>query len=432
VRYRVKGGKTLLVDGPARVRIISGTAEVLGAEVRPEMSIIIREGKRLPFEADPEFEAEILMSEKASCVEIEGAAVPDSWRRAAASILSQSGVLTVLILGGVDSGKTGFCIYLANSALRADRSVAVMDCDLGQSDVGPPGTLSLCLVKKPITDLFRLFPDESVFIGVTSPSWVVRGVLEAAGWLRKEAMKKGTDLLIVNTDGWIDGDEALKYKAGLVDVVNPNFVVAIQAEDELEPLISSLEDRKIITVDSPENIKKRDRETRRLLRGFAYKKHLKGSKIRSFPLSWVNLKGSLNPSEERIDRLKEEMRRLLGAEIICCDETPNCVILLLGEGTDPSEEAVKEAEMRLGKRVLTLRMGDEKGLLVSLEGPSGRMLGVGTIHSINHENMTIKIRTPVEAKVTKIKVGQIKLSPDGNEEGMIFLCLGDPLRDKGD
>ena len=138
MRCTVEKGKTLLVDGPACVKLISGAAEVLGAEVKPEMRIVIRQGKRLPFEAISSFEAELSMGEGASCAEKATPAIPASWRRAAETILSTGEKNTVLILGGVDSGKNGFCIYLANSALRKSRRVAVIDCDLGQSDLGPP------------------------------------------------------------------------------------------------------------------------------------------------------------------------------------------------------------------------------------------------------------------------------------------------------
>jgi len=418
LRYKLDKGKTLLVDGPARVQILSGRAEVLGAEIEPEMSVIIRQGKRLPFEAHPKFEAELFMGEEASCVETDIAAIPDSWREAAKSILSEKRRITVLILGGIDSGKTGFCIYLANSALKADWKVAVMDCDLGQSDVGPPGTISLCFVQKPFVDLFTLFPDESVFVGVTSPSRAVNEVLNAAERLRAEALRKDGNLLVINTDGWIDDDDAVHYKVRLVETVDPDYIVAIQKSDELDLMISSLKGRNILTVGSPESIKKRDRETRKLLRRFAYKKHLKGSRIRFFPLSWVNVEGSLNI--ENKTQLKEKIQKSLGTEILCCEETSRNIILVLRKNTILDEEAVRKAEMELGKKLFVLREGDEKGLLVSLESPSGRMLGIGTIHSVDFRNMIIRIRTPVNGTVSKIKVGQIKLDQEGNEKGMLF------------
>ena len=76
--------------------------------------------------------------------------------------------------------------------------------------------------------------------------------------------------------------------------------------------------------------------------------------------------------------------------------------------------------MELDKKVLVLKEGDEKGLLVSLESPSGKMLGIGTIYSVDFRNMIIKICTPVNGAVSKIKVGRIKLDRDGNEKGILF------------
>ena len=420
MRYKVDSGKTLLIDGPARVHLLSGTAEILGAEIKPEMTVIIRQGKRLPFEAHPEFEAELCLGEQASYMETDVSAIPHSWRETTNKILSEKRRITALILGGIDSGKTGFCIYLANSALKADWKVAVIDCDLGQSDLGPPGTVDLSFVQKPFTDLFTLFPDDSVFIGVTSPSGVIGEVLDAARKLKTEALRKDVDLLIINTDGWVNGDNAVRYKVRLVDTVDPDYVIAIQISDELDQIISSLKGRSVITVDSPTNIKKRDRETRRLLRGFAYKKHLKGSKIRSFPLSWVKVEGSLNLNSEKKAHLKEKMQEILKTEILCCEETSNSIVMVLKKMADLSEETLRTAEMKIGKKLLVFREGDEKGLLVSLEDTSGKMLGIGTVHSIDFRNRTIKICTPVDEPVSKIKVGQIKLDLRGNEKGMLF------------
>jgi len=420
LRRKITEGKVLLVDGPACVKLLSGAAEVLGAEVKPEMRVIIRQGKRLPFEANPEFEAELSLGEKASCIETTAAAIPVSWRETVRKILSEKGRISALILGGVDSGKTGFCIYLANSALKAGWKVAVMDCDLGQSDLGPPGTIDLCFVHKPFTDLFTLFPDDSVFIGVTSPHGVVDEVLDAVGKLKGKALRGDNNLLVINTDGWISGDDAVKYKLSLVERVNPDYIVAIRISDELDPIISSLKGRNLFIVEAPENIKKRNQETRRLLRGFAYKKHLKGSKIRSFPLNWVKVEGSLNLNSERRSRVKAEMEGILRTEILCCEETYDSIILVLGEKAIIKEEDVRAAEREKGKKIFLLRKGDERGLLVSLEDPSGRMLGIGTIHSIDFRNMIIKISTPVDGAVSKIKIGRIQLDSDGNERRISF------------
>mgnify|MGYP000067652709 CR=1 FL=1 len=415
-------GKTLLIDGPACIQLLSGKAEVLGAEIIPETKIIIRKGKRLPIEAHPEFEAELFLGEEASCIETDVSATPPSWWKTVNEILSKEGKTITLILGGVDSGKTGFCVYLANSALKTNRKVSIIDCDLGQSDLGPPGTIGLCHVQKPFTDLFTLFPDDSIFIGITNPHGAVNKVLEAVKRLKEKALRN-EDLLIVNTDGWIDGDDAVKYKLKLVEIINPDYIVAARIADEMDPIISSLEKGNVFIVDVPENIKKRNRETRRLLRGFAYKKHLRGSKIRSFPLKRVKIEGSLNLNSERKSQIKAKIEEILRTEILCFDETADSIVLVIEKKAKINEEAVKVAETKLNKRLFVLREGDEKGLLVSLEDRFGKMLGIGVIQSVDFRKMNIKICTPVNERVSLIRVSKIQLDSEGNEKRILFQDL---------
>ena len=250
---------------------------------------------------------------------------------------------------------------------------------------------------------------------------MVDEVLNATIKLKAKALERREDgLIIINTDGWIDGDASVKYKVRLIEMVDPDYIVAIQTGGELDPIVSSVKERNIITVESPENIKRRDPKTRRLLRGFAYKKHLKGSKICSFPLSWIKVEGSLHLDSQKRDQLREKMQDVLKTEVLCCEETFNSIVLIIGKKAGLDEEAVKLAEMKMGKKIIVLQKGDEKGLLVSLEGPSGNMLGIGTIYSVDFRNRIIKIRTPVNKPVSKIKIGRIKLDPEGNEMGVLF------------
>jgi len=423
LRCTVEKGKTLLVDGPACVKIISGVAEVLGAEVKSEMRIVIRQGKRLPFEAVSSFEAELSMGEGASCAERETPAIPTSWRRAAETILSAEEKNTVLILGGVDSGKNGFCIYLANSALRKNRRVAVIDCDLGQSDLGPPGTVNLCFIEKPFTDLFTLFPDYSIFIGVTSPSMVVDEVLDATSRLKVESSRlRDADLIIINTDGWIMGDLAVKYKARLIEAVNPDFVVAIHTGNELNPIISMIGERHVLSVEAPRDVRRRDQRIRRILRGSAYKKHLKEAKIRLFHLDGIRVEGALNLNDKGRE-FADKIEGILRSEVLHCEERSNSILLIVQRRDLLDWKNVKAAEMETGKRIILLQKGDERGLLASLEDPAGRMLGIGMIHDIDFRNRSVRMYTPVSGEVSRIKIGWIRLDSEGNERGLLLEAL---------
>ncbi|RJS85604.1 hypothetical protein CW706_00925 [Candidatus Bathyarchaeota archaeon] len=419
MKRRVSERKILLIDGPASVYLISGKAEILGAEIKSGMKVVVRRGKRMPFEALSECEAEVCISEGGSYIETNTPAIPSSWRAAVQKILSEKDIKSILILGGIDSGKTSFSVYLANVALRKGWKISILDCDLGQSDLGPPGTIGLSFVNKPFTDLFTLFPDESIFVGITSPSEVTDEVIKAAAKLKNVAFSNGKYLLITNTDGWVEGEDAVEYKVKLIEALNPDYIVAIQASGELEPIISSVEERKVILVKPPEKTRRRDKETRRFLRGFAYKKHLKGSRTRIFPLKWIQVEGSINLSGQVTEHLKERVEEILGEEILYCEEKSECLLIVTEKDTCLDVERLRMTEAEIGKKIIALQKGNEKGILVSLEDKDGKMLGIGTIESIDFRNEVIKIRTPVNKPVSRIKLGRIRLDSKGNEKEIL-------------
>ncbi len=412
--------KTLLVDGPARVHILSGKTSVLGALVEAGKEIVVRKGKRMPFEALQGSKIELVLGDSASYAEVEGSSIPPSWREAASEILAQKGSKTILVMGGVDSGKTSFSTYLANLALNSRYKVALIDGDPGQSEIGPPGAISLGLVKNPSVDLFRLDAEGLVFIGVTSPSRKTREILDALRGVKKEALQKGENFLIINTDGWVEGEGALSYKIRLVEAAAPDIVVAIQSGDELAPILSELANIRVFVVESPRDIKRRDRETRKLLRESAYKKYLRQAKLRSFPLSWVQIDGDLRLDTENESSLRTRIEQTIGGRVLYCEETPDCILLLLGGENSLNQEEIARLESEFGKRVTGLHLGEEEGLLVALEDAQRKVLGIGTIRDIDYERRTMKVYTPVEQAVSRIHVGCIKLDSEGNEIGWIL------------
>src|SRR5919197_322767 len=75
----------------------------------------------------------------------------------------------IFVVGGVDSGKTTFARRLALAALESGQSVALVDADLGQSTIGPPGTVGLKLVTGREDLEEGAPPDAMAFVGAISP-----------------------------------------------------------------------------------------------------------------------------------------------------------------------------------------------------------------------------------------------------------------------
>lgn len=415
----VDKGKTLLVDGPASIILQTGEVEVLSAPFKTGVKVVIREGKRIPLEIKEKAEFDLTLGERATANEVEGSTIPVSWEKAADKVLACEKPVTVMVVGGVDSGKTSFCAYLANRALKERQNVAIIDADLGQSDVGPPSTISSCRLTKPIIDPFEIGAESVCFIGVTSPSGAVSKVIEGIAGMKEKALKRGVGVLIINTDGWIDGEDAVRYKVALAKEIKPNLLVGIQEKGELTFLLGALIETQNLVVESSSAVRKRDREERKLLRELGYKKYLKGARTELFPLVWTMVAGvafgtGVPSSRERMRRIEE----LLGVAPLYCEEMPNFVFVALDKKQWVSEELVKDLEQELNKKVRVVREGDEEGLLVALHDAKKNFLGIGVLEGIDYEKRVVRVYTPVHEGVTSLHLGRVKLDRKGREIGL--------------
>ncbi len=419
MKHVAQEGKTLLIDGPASLSFLKGEASVLGAPFKIGEKMIIREGKRVPIEAKKKSLFDLTLGENASLREVDGSTIPPSWENASEEITLHNKPATVMVIGGVDSGKTSFCVYLANEALKKKRKLAVIDADLGQSDIGPPSTIGFSRITTPVKDLFDVKAENAYFVGSTSPKKAMEKVLEGLTTIKSRVSEMDIDFLIVNTDGWVEGEDAVKYKVQLAEIIDPDIVVGIQKREELAPILTALKNRKIFAVDSPEAIHVRSREKRRTLRELSYKKYLKKAKVQSFPLSRVNIEGvsfgnGRFPAAEHVAKIENA----LGSRPVYLEETPNAVLLVLRMDEWVNGEQIKKIEDALGKKVKIFKKGEEEGLLVSLQNAEGKFLGIGVLAGIDYERRTIKVYTPVNGNISTISMGQIKLDEKGREIGL--------------
>ena len=418
MKRKVEKGKTLLVDGPASVNHISGEVDVLGAKLGKGEKVVIREGKRVPFMVRKKATFDLALGEDAAFEEVAGSTIPRSWEEALKDIEASGKPSSVMVMGEVDAGKTSFCTYLLNRVLRTRWKTAIIDADLGQSDVGPPATIGFSRVSEPIKDLFEIEAEKAYFVGLTSPSPVTNRVVDGLVELKGTAEDADVDFLVINTDGWISGEEAVSYKVGLTEKLMPDVVVGIQETDELAPILTALEETKTLAIESPPEIKKRSREKRKILRELAYKKFLKKAKVRSFPLSWVELEripmgtGTI-PHAERMETIKE----MLGTIPVYCEETPTTLFIVLRRNSWIDGERIREVEDRVGKWVSVIRDGEEEGLLVGLHDDKGAFLGIGILVGVDYRRRAMKIYTPIGEKVSTVYVGQVRLDKSGREIG---------------
>jgi polynucleotide 5'-hydroxyl-kinase GRC3/NOL9 len=143
----------------------------------------------------------------------------------------------VMLIGGLDTGKTTLGRTIAGAALEADRVVAYVDAEVGQKAVGPPAAVTLRMLRGP-EDLDALdHMDGMYFVGATSPQGQLLPVVVGAGRMLQKARDEGADLVVVDTSGLVSGvyGQILKYHK--IELLRPDVVVGLQRGEELEPLL---------------------------------------------------------------------------------------------------------------------------------------------------------------------------------------------------
>ncbi|MGQ9523950.1 MAG: Clp1/GlmU family protein [Armatimonadota bacterium] len=190
--------------------------------------------------------------------------VPSEWR----DIIAQAAreLSLVMLIGGTDTGKTTMCSLMASEAVAAGRKVAVVDGDIGQSEIGPPGCISLGIPTTAPVRLHDLRPRALYFVGSTSPPGFLVECVSGTVRMAARAKELGADLVIVDTTGLIRGYSGRKLKTAKFDCLQPDLAIVIQRTDEAEPLISALPPSRVCRAPVPADVRLKTPDTRGLRR----------------------------------------------------------------------------------------------------------------------------------------------------------------------
>lgn len=147
---------------------------------------------------------------------------------------------TVMLLGGIDTGKTGFGLALAESARRAGIDVAYVDSDIGQSTVGPPSCVGLkfCRDLETVDRDSVAAADELGFVGSFVPEDNLLALVASTARLVGHARQAGCEMVVVDTCAFISGPDAEELKYHKLDLTRPAHVVGFQRGEELEPILA--------------------------------------------------------------------------------------------------------------------------------------------------------------------------------------------------
>ncbi|MCA1726371.1 MAG: hypothetical protein LC722_01565, partial [Actinobacteria bacterium] len=157
------------------------------------------------------------------------------------AVAARDGV--VVLLGGLDSGKTTLGRVIGRIAVDHGKTVAFIDSDISQSTVGPPSAIGLKICRK-AEDLQwdRMFePDALYFVGSVAQQGHLLSLVSGTASLLRKAHELGADLTILDTSGTVSGvyGQVLKYHK--LELTRPDIVIGLERGEELQPLYGIVE-----------------------------------------------------------------------------------------------------------------------------------------------------------------------------------------------
>ena len=207
---------------------------------------------------------------------------PD-WKRLAKQIVMPN--QRVLVLGASDSGKSTFCQYLIDSACAASLKAALVDTDVGQSQIGPPTTVGIKLfestkvgdkqhlpfggyknenevpqqkldpnsqspagVQKNPNEEVNHKADALYFVGALSPHRNLLPILTGTRLMVDAALEAGADFTVIDTTGYIHEVPAVHLKQNKIDIIRPHHLVCMGRSKDWERIVGCYNNINSLTI----------------------------------------------------------------------------------------------------------------------------------------------------------------------------------------
>ena len=412
MNLKLKKGDIYLFKGPCLLRINGGKFETVGKTLENSEEVKIPRGKSIPVETLIDGELVLDFEEGGEREHLSARTIPDSWD-ALVEKLSKKEARIILILGQTDTGKTFFSSYLANRLLTRGLKAGILDCDTGQSDIGPPGTIGLAVLERQIVFPSEVEPTALYFTGSNSPAFHFMPSLVGLKRLVDQGLTLA-DTLIIDTPGWVQGEKARALHRSEIEMLSPDVIILLQRSDELEHLIKNYSQEKIVRIPVSKGSSPRNHEERKGLRETMYKKYLKQADYIELDLDEIQTDRVYFKTGKEI---KLESTQYLWAERLSGLEG----LLLVTERPLSEEESIMVKRKVGVYNLKNILAGNEKNILVGLLNSMGEVLGIGIIDRIDYKARKIKIFTPVKEKekIRIIQFGSLRLTPEGTEAGFV-------------
>ena len=418
-------GQLARVTGPARVRVVQGQLLVLGAIFNSGSEFEVSEYRSYALKALDDSLIEINVGAGGVIENPQpGEEVLDRWVAEIDDVLRR-GCRTILVLGPTDSGKSSISALAANRSLLYGYRAGIIDADVGQADVGPPACVSATVVEKPILWLRELRAKYIRFVGSITPQKVedriIAGVVDL---YHKLKYKDGVEVVVVDTDGWVQGINSVEYKAEIARYIGADAVIVME-DTKLHGMVSRVFGGLkcgVKLLPSPSVKRERDRSDRRSLRREAYQRYLTPLIERELSVDKVSIMGSCIFAGDPLPMSQAvSLAEQLGVPVLAASETYDTIYVVTSG--QPRPQNVQSVAEKLGKQVYILDVNLARNALVSLVGEDGEEKAIGILRDVDFGKRVLRIATPYTGEVRGVILGHIRLSEEFEEVGRPLRCV---------
>ena len=318
--------------------------------------------------------------------------IPETWAKSVQQVSSRRW-RKILVLGETDRGKSTYCRYLCEQLLASDSeaTVAYVDADLGQKDIGPPAAITLGYPQRGLP-WTQIETAALHFVGNVTP--VGRLLPTVLGVQRLVDMAQA-HRTVINTLGFVRG-VGRALQTHLIEAIRPDAIIAIARGPELSAVLNPYRYHPILRLPPSPQASAKSPEARQANRERAFRHYFSAAQQVELPLK---------------DLILQRLLLFTGTKI-------HVPPFPYAERTDEGVLVVAAKGATIPPRVQAIPLGFEQRLLCGLSNRRRQGIGLGILQRIDFDRGALSLLTPAPAEhIRVLQFGDLYIGADGRELG---------------
>lgn len=330
-------------------------------------------------------------------------ALPVEWLPGIDALRALPEGAATLLVGNTDRGKTTFAAVAARTlaAEIGPRAVAVVDADIGQSEIGPPGTVGAAWADASVAKLYDLKASAKFFVGAFNATAAVlehvTATAQAVQWARRHNARR----TLIDTTGFVIGPAARRLKVAKAQACQPALVLGFGEEAEIGGLLAVLgaaTGAKTLALLVPAGVGRKSTNVRSTRRMTRLSQALDGAREFALPFSsTLTLGATLGTGEPLPPQLVGWCATALRLPVVYAEKAEGVLTVWLNGPTPRPgwESGAGPVAAHFGARtVRALSLPAHAGTLLGLHDAAGRLLTIGRFVRLEVERGEMIVHAP--------------------------------------